>query len=67
MPEGILFIASCSHVVGEVEFAAAIRRGLHRAGRSGRILSRQGAAPDHPTHPFLPETAYLKSVLIEVS
>lgn len=63
-PRGLLFIASCSHNVGVPEFAEAVRRGLADAGRSGRILQSAGAAPDHPVHPFLPESAYLKSELL---
>lgn len=63
-PRGLLFIASCSHNVGVPEFAEAVRRGVAEAGRDGRILQSAGAAPDHPVHPFLPESAYLKSQLL---
>ena len=63
-PRGVLFIASCSHNVGVAEFAEAARRGIFDAGRDGRILQSAGAAPDHPVHPFLPESAYLKSELL---
>ena len=45
-------------------FAEAVRRGLADAGRSGRILRTAGAGPDHPVHPALPETAYLKSLTL---
>ncbi|HKW55018.1 MAG TPA: class I SAM-dependent rRNA methyltransferase [Stellaceae bacterium] len=58
---GVLFIASCSHNVEPPDFAEAVRRGLEDAGRSGRILRSAGAAPDHPVHPWLPESAYLKA------
>jgi 23S rRNA (cytosine1962-C5)-methyltransferase len=60
-PGGVLFIASCSHNVEPPDFAEAVRRGLEDAGRSGRILRSAGAAPDHPVHPWLPESAYLKA------
>ncbi|HUC71894.1 MAG TPA: class I SAM-dependent rRNA methyltransferase, partial [Stellaceae bacterium] len=63
---GILFLASCSYNVGELEFAEAVRRGLADAGRSGRIIRTEGAGPDHPVHPSLPETAYLKSVTLSL-
>jgi len=63
-PAGILFLASCSHNVADADFAEAVRRGLHDAGRFGRILLRSGAAPDHPLHPALPESAYLKAALL---
>ncbi len=63
---GIVFLASCSYNVGEAEFAEAVRRGLADAGRSGRIIRTAGAGPDHPVHPSLPETAYLKSVTLSL-
>jgi 23S rRNA (cytosine1962-C5)-methyltransferase len=63
-PGGILFAASCSHNVGVPEFAEAVARGLYDAGRQGRILRQAGAGPDHPVHPMLPESAYLKSLTL---
>jgi len=63
-PGGFLFIASCSHNVEAGDFADSVRRGLHDAGRNGRILLTSGAAADHPVHPFLPESAYLKAQLL---
>jgi 23S rRNA (cytosine1962-C5)-methyltransferase len=61
---GICFLACCSHNVGEAEFAEAVRRGLGDAGRGGRILRLAGADADHPVHPALPETAYLKAMTV---
>jgi 23S rRNA (cytosine1962-C5)-methyltransferase len=63
-PGGVLFIASCSHNVEVESFADSVRRGMHDAGREGRILLSSGAAADHPVHPFLPESAYLKAQLL---
>jgi 23S rRNA (cytosine1962-C5)-methyltransferase len=62
--EGLLFLASCSYNVGATEFAEAVRRGLADAGRSFRILRHAGAGLDHPVHPALPETAYLKATTL---
>ncbi|MGH7089525.1 MAG: class I SAM-dependent rRNA methyltransferase [Stellaceae bacterium] len=61
---GILFLATCSHNVSAEDFANAVRQGLADAGRSARILRSSGAAPDHPIHPALPESAYLKAVTL---
>jgi 23S rRNA (cytosine1962-C5)-methyltransferase len=61
---GFLFLACCSHNVGEAEFAEAVRRGLGDAGRSARIVRVTGADADHPIHPSLPETAYLKTLTL---
>jgi 23S rRNA (cytosine1962-C5)-methyltransferase len=63
-PGGILFVASCSHHVGVADFAEAVAWGVHRARRAARILSSVGAGPDHPVHPMLPESAYLKGQLL---
>ncbi len=41
-----------------------MRHGLIDAGRSARILKSAGASPDHPVHPALPESAYLKSLTL---
>jgi 23S rRNA (cytosine1962-C5)-methyltransferase len=61
---GFLFVASCSHNVGAAEFTDSVRRGLFDAGRGARILRESGAGPDHPVHPALPETGYLKALML---
>ncbi len=61
---GFLFVASCSYNVEDADFAEAVRRGLGDCGRSARILRVAGAGPDHPVHPALPETAYLKTMTL---
>jgi len=66
-PGGFLFIASCSHHVAPGEFAEAVVWGLGRARREGRILFQGGAGPDHPVHPLLPESAYLKAMLFHLA
>jgi 23S rRNA (cytosine1962-C5)-methyltransferase len=65
-PGGFLFIASCSHNVEATAFADEVGRGLVAAGRTGRILRAAGAAPDHPIHPHLPETGYLKTLTLHL-
>lgn len=66
-PGGFLFAASCSYNVPAADFSAAIAEGLRRAGREGRIVHAGGAGPDHPVHPHLPESAYLKVQLLHLS
>lgn len=63
-PQGYLFLASCSHNVTPEDFWEASRRGLEDASRSARLLRSAGAAPDHPVHPNLPESAYLKALVL---
>jgi len=65
-PGGLLFIASCSYNMPTDEFARQVARGVHEGGRSARQLYAMSAAPDHPVHPFLPESAYLKALVLQV-
>lgn len=62
-PGGFLLAASCSHTVDPPSFALETSRGIQESGRTARILRATGASPDHPTHPQLPESAYLKALL----
>ena len=62
-PQGFLLLASCSHNIGMERFATECAAGIARAGRSGALLRQAGAGPDHPVHPMLPETAYLKALV----
>jgi len=66
VPGGFLFLASCSYHMTVENFAEQAARGLGDAGRGGRIIRASGAGPDHPVHPLLPETAYLKALLLQV-
>ena len=62
-PGGTLFLASCSHNIPAERFASECALGLHRAGRTARLIRQAGAGPDHPVHPMLPESAYLKALV----
>ena len=61
---GYLALSSCSYHVGAEAFGEAVMRGLHDARRTARILRQSGAAADHPVHPMLPESAYLKFIVL---
>ena len=63
---GILYIASCSHNMELPLFISEVARGLHEAKREGQILYTTFAAPDHPVHPHLSESAYLKGLVIRL-
>ncbi|KAF0224977.1 MAG: hypothetical protein FD176_786 [Rhodospirillaceae bacterium] len=65
-PGGFLLCASCSHHMPVDQFAEEIAHGLGQAGRSGRILRSAGAGADHPLHPHLPESAYLKALILQL-
>jgi 23S rRNA (cytosine1962-C5)-methyltransferase len=65
-PEGYLMLASCSHNISPERFGAECSAGLERAKRSGRLIRQAGAGADHPVHPMLPETSYLKALVYAV-
>ncbi len=65
-PGGLLVTCSCSHHVGWTELEAAVASAAADASRRVRLLERRGAAPDHPVVLNLPETEYLKCLLLEV-
>jgi 23S rRNA (cytosine1962-C5)-methyltransferase len=62
-PGGKLFLASCSHNMPADRFAAECALGIMRGGREARLIRSAGAGPDHPVHPMLPESAYLKALV----
>ncbi len=66
-PGGFLFVASCSHHAPLEAFTGQVAMALHRARRDARVLFTGGAGPDHPVHPNLPESAYLKAQLLQLS
>lgn len=65
-PGGYLVLCSCSHAVDLAAFRDASVRGVGRAGRAGQIVHTGFAGPDHPVHPLLPETGYLKALFLRL-
>jgi 23S rRNA (cytosine1962-C5)-methyltransferase len=65
-PEGFLVLCSCSHAADLARFREASLRGIGRAGKSAQILHTGGAGPDHPVHPALAESAYLKALFLRL-
>ena len=62
-PNGFLLLASCSHNIAPDRFASECALGLQRAERRARLIHQAGAGADHPVHPMLPESAYLKALV----
>jgi len=62
-PNGILLLASCSHNIPLERFASECAAGISRGGRNASLIRTAGAGPDHPAHPMLPESAYLKALV----
>jgi 23S rRNA (cytosine1962-C5)-methyltransferase len=65
-PGGLLVTCSCSHHVGWAELEGAVTSATVDAGRRVRLLERRGAELDHPVVLNLPETEYLKCLVLEV-
>ena len=65
--DGFIFFASCSHHLTLELFQNVISQGILSSKRNARILRTMGAGMDHPIHPHLLETQYLKSVFFQVS
>ncbi len=65
-PGGFLMLASCSHNVSAERFAAECAAGIGRTGRKSALIRSAGAGPDHPVHPMLPESSYLKALVYTV-
>jgi 23S rRNA (cytosine1962-C5)-methyltransferase len=59
---GYIFFASCSHHADLTELAGSVAEGIGKTGRPFQLVRTAGAGPDHPVHPFLPETGYLKAL-----
>ena len=59
---GYLGLCSCSHAADLSKFRQASTRGIGRAGRRGTLIHTGFAGPDHPMHPQLAESGYLKAL-----
>jgi 23S rRNA (cytosine1962-C5)-methyltransferase len=64
-PGGVLVTSSCSYNLSEPEFLAIVREAAAAAGRQVRLVERRGAAKDHPALLSLPESLYLKCLILE--
>ena len=63
---GILVTCSCSHHMSEGAFYEVIAQAALDAGRTLRVLERRTQASDHPILLTVPETMYLKCLVLEV-
>ncbi len=63
---GILVTCSCSHHVSEAMLLQIVAEAALEAGQTLRILERRTQAADHPVLLTVPETLYLKCLILEV-
>jgi 23S rRNA (cytosine1962-C5)-methyltransferase len=66
-PGGILVTCSCSHHMSEAMLLQIVAEASLDAGRTLRILERRTQAQDHPILLTVPETLYLKCVILQVA
>lgn len=59
--DGILVSCSCSYHLEPGSLVTAIQRAARHVSRFAQIVEVGGQAPDHPIHPAIPETRYLKA------
>lgn len=66
-PGGVLVSCSCSFHLDAAELQRVLLRAARADGRRLAILERGGQGPDHPVHPAIPETRYLKAFYCRVA
>jgi 23S rRNA (cytosine1962-C5)-methyltransferase len=65
-PGGILVTCSCSHHVSEAMLLETVAAAALEAAKTLRIVERRTQAPDHPILLTVPETLYLKCLILQV-
>ena len=65
--EGVLVSCSCSYHLAPEELVNAIQAAARHGGRFVQLLEAGGQSPDHPVHPAIPETRYLKAFFCRVT
>jgi 23S rRNA (cytosine1962-C5)-methyltransferase len=65
-PAAVVMTASCSYHLGPEAFLEVVRDAAADAGRDVTVLASLGQAPDHPINLAVPESRYLKTLLLAV-
>jgi 23S rRNA (cytosine1962-C5)-methyltransferase len=65
--EGTVVSCSCSYHVSAEELQDAVAKAARGADKHLQILEMGGQAPDHPVHPAIPETRYLKAYFCRIN
>lgn len=64
--DSILVSCSCSYHLASDQLLHAIQQGARHVSRFVQVLETGGQSPDHPIHPAIPETRYLKAYFCRV-
>ena len=65
--QGVLVSCSCSYHLAAEELLNAIQSAARHSARFVQVLEAAGQSPDHPLHPAIPETRYLKAFFCRVT
>ena len=63
-PDGVLVTCSCSHHIDDLTFAEIVHRAAMDAGCQVSIVEQRTQARDHPVLLGVPETRYLKCLIL---
>jgi len=66
-PGGVLVTCSCSYHVSEGDFLDTVASAALDARRTLRLIEKRGQARDHPVLVGVPETSYLKCLILQVA
>ena len=64
--DGVLISASCSMHLAEDDLIALLLASARHLDRDIQLLERGAQGPDHPVHPAISETRYLKSLTCRI-
>ncbi|NOG30635.1 class I SAM-dependent rRNA methyltransferase [Halomonas sp. TBZ9] len=64
--DGLLLSASCSMHLAPERLVDVVRGSVRHQDRHGQIIFQGHQGPDHPVHPAIAETAYLKALGVRV-
>ncbi len=65
--EGVLVSASCSRPLSNDGLMDIVRAAARHLDRNAQLLFTGGQGPDHPIHPAIPETNYIKAQFYRIS
>ena len=65
--DGLLVSCSCSYHLEEQQLVTAVQAAARHTARFAQVIAFGGQSPDHPVHPAIPETRYLKALFCRVS
>ena len=64
--DGLLITCSCSYHMPAETLLAGIQSASRHLDRQAQVLEQGGQSADHPVHPAIPETSYLKAFFVRI-